>query len=232
MLSLHTVFSAESVGETKLTRKTLGLLHTTGEIAAYDPLTESDAKSFTMRVPAGAWPVEVLLGERRGDTRVVLARVRFAETEPTRFELALVEGQDVRTLGANETFGYGVDAGVGCFAGDGSAGSEWILETLRKNDEMTWSYAVSEGLIAFSSGYGDGVYSSYVAYDAEGQLVSLTTNFSGFDLALPSHSPDAAFRQARATELFETLLLGLPRCNCDATRRILPRPTTSHSTSG
>ena len=81
MHDLHTVFSAEVIEGTTLTRRTLGRIRTAGAIAAYDPLTTDEALPFVTRVPPGCWPVEVLLGQTRGDTRVQLARIVFEDTE-------------------------------------------------------------------------------------------------------------------------------------------------------
>src|SRR4051812_29871063 len=159
-LDLWTAFAAERDEKYALRRRRLAELETSGRIGAADPLITGEVAPFTARVPKGRWPVEVLLASRNTDSRVALARVVFRDVAPARFALAVCDGQDVRTLRADEHFGYGVDAGTGCFA-DASATfeGETIVAQLDRTYTPTWSWAVGgdASWVAFSSGYGDGI---------------------------------------------------------------------------
>jgi hypothetical protein len=127
--------------------------------------------------------------------------------------------QDASTLGDGEIFGYGVDAGTGCFMAP-EAGAllaqrmdredayfERMSEEMQKTYRHTWSWAniLPEpmgqlGILAFSSGYGDGVYASYLGLDASGNPVCLVTDFGVVsdlpvpDAATPSPPPKPAKR--------------------------------------
>lgn len=211
MLNPHSAFQAKRSGEYRLQKKALCQLTTTGALGACDPLTEPEVEPFARAVPEGSWPVDVLLAEKGGDTRVALARIRFGDTPPVRFALALVEGRDVRAAGSDETHGYGVDSGTGCFADAPShLPHDELLGELEQHQEPTWSWACSsdESCVAFSSGYGDGVYASYFGLDEANTPVCLVTDFQVLELELPRAAPDTAFRQAEAKRLAEALLKG------------------------
>jgi hypothetical protein len=96
-------------------RRRLGTLTLRGQIGAAGPLTTDRVELFTRAVPAGTFPVEVLVVQTENDARVALARVVFRDVPPGRFEVATCEGRvPVREDGAG--FGYLVDSGTGCFA--------------------------------------------------------------------------------------------------------------------
>ncbi len=184
---------------------------TSGRIAAADPLTSSGFEPFVRAVPNGSWPVELLLATNAGDTRVARASVVFRDEEPVRFEMAVTAGQDPRTLKAEEHFGYGVDSGTGCFAdAEAMLDGERLVASLQKRQETTWSWAAEGDVVAFSSGYGDGVYSSYFGLDAQGEPVCLVTDFGIFDFEVPVHATDVEYRRREAERLFGDLLEKLP----------------------
>ena len=172
-----------------------------GEIVACDPFTSAgDARAFTRAVPPGAYPVELRVFElpETDDKRVGVALVRLAEGEPERWEPAVTAGQDVSTLKDGETFGYGVDSGTGCFAAPealaelGAALDDHyratrsyqdpLMKALEAADEPTWSRAVLDygshgNVVAFSTGFGDGFYTTHWGLDARGDAVCLITDF-------------------------------------------------------
>ncbi len=126
--------------------------------------------------------------------RVAFARIVFAPGPATRWEMALVKGQDPATLGPDEFFGYGVDSGTGGFMDaaalrsyearrnqEGEAFDDQLFAELDKTYQHTRSWYLlptDAGNVAFfSSGYGDGAYPSYFGYDANGKLVAVVTDF-------------------------------------------------------
>jgi hypothetical protein len=106
-------------------------------------------------------------------------------------------GDELPDLAEGETFGYGVDSGTGCFVDDVTATRFFELMDGRKADAFgkkllrilqrcpagnsSWGEASVPGargnLILFSSGRGDGIYTSWFGYDEQGRLVSLVTEF-------------------------------------------------------
>ncbi len=88
------------------------VLHS-GRIIACDTgwLWCKDVAPFTRTVPRGRYPVLLSVV----DYRVACAMVEFCSESPVRWEMALRPGEDLAQLGRNQFFGYGVDAGMGCF---------------------------------------------------------------------------------------------------------------------
>ncbi|MBI3411521.1 MAG: DUF4241 domain-containing protein [Planctomycetes bacterium] len=183
----------------------------TGSIIACDPsCLEWDAVPFTERVPPGTYPVSLCLvgsAQERGaaaigthkrrrvrHARVACAMVRFTLGRSQNWEMALRPGQDLSALPLGKLFGYGVDAGQGCFIDSQTASAlpadyymnfyesqilgvmdEGPMSRLRANvlvDEKTGG-----NIVVFESGLGDGAYPSYWGCDAQGEICSLVTDF-------------------------------------------------------
>ncbi|MET9884502.1 DUF4241 domain-containing protein [Streptomyces sp. NPDC006430] len=178
----------------------------TGRVVACDPfvyLGGGDTAPFTAEVAPGRYRVEVAVAtltqpeeepeEQSAATphrRVAAARLVVSDDAPTvSWELALKDGQDPAALGEGEFYGYGVDAGTGCFydlAADGAfpdcEGDEGPLwEAFEGAGHAAGAYRVEgEGghsLVAFSSGWGDGAYPTWVGRDAEGAITCFVTDF-------------------------------------------------------
>ncbi|WP_236207279.1 DUF4241 domain-containing protein [Pseudomonas tohonis] len=177
-------FYARTIGELELP---------TGQLVACDPLVSCDGP-FTQPVPKGRFPLQLAIARIGDDERVAFARIVFAPGPATRWEMALVNGQDPNTLGPDEFFGYGVDSGTGGFMDaaalrsyearrdqEGEAFDERLFAELDKTYQHTRSWYLlptDAGNVAFfSSGYGDGAYPSYFGYDANGRLVAVVTDF-------------------------------------------------------
>lgn len=190
--------SLEQTDKTGMSIRDIGLLEvTTGQVVACDPMVMPDRNAFTQTVPNGRHPVSIAIARNRGgDERIAYTRLRFSDAAPVRWEMALLEGQDSATLRGDEFFGYGVDAGTGCFM-DRRAGQllearmqaeddyyETIMEEMDKTYAHTRSWAdlrpdpsAPENVICFSSGWGDGSYPSFFGFDAEGKVAMLVTDF-------------------------------------------------------
>jgi hypothetical protein len=176
------------------------LVLTTGRAVACDPFTSPDEEPFTRELPTGSFPVVLSVAHfDDGDQRVAAAMVRFADALAVRWEMALVGEDDPSELGEGEIFGYAVESGTGCFMDVEAAESlmdrveederyfETVVAALTANEVDTWSWASfvpGEGaanVVAFSSGVGDETYASYFGLDADGNVVSLVTDFSLFE---------------------------------------------------
>jgi hypothetical protein len=176
----------------------IGLLEiTSGAVAASDPLVNPAIPPFTRAVPKGRFPVRIAVATNAGgDERIAFAKVEFSQAAPVRWEMALIEGQDAATLRDGEFFGYGVDAGTGCFM-DPRAGSlleakmdevedyyEVIIDAMDNTYKHTRSWVdlrpdpnAAENVICFTSGWGDGSYPSFFGLDGEGRPAVLVTDF-------------------------------------------------------
>ena len=167
------------------------LILPSGRIVACDPLVMPGTSAFTREVVPGRYPVLLSIAQLEHDQRVAAAAVEFVvggATIAARWDLAVIPGQDLTTLGPRQFFGYGVDAGTGCFmdarlAAALDAGEPCGLDAaLQSSYVPTFSWANVElrdgSVVAFSSGWGDGSYASYWGFDATGRVVALATDFA------------------------------------------------------
>jgi hypothetical protein len=176
------------------------LLVTSGALVATDPFVFPNTPPFTQAIPVGRYPVSVAIacfgtGDEH-DERVAFARVELSNMPVASWTMALIERQDPSELEHDGYFGYGVDAGTGCFM-DPIAG-QLLAERMDREDEyadviidemqMTYKSTRSwldwrplpgrdENIICFSSGRGDGTYPSFFGFSAEGRLCTLMTDF-------------------------------------------------------
>jgi len=106
-------------GQVAFTRHDLGALYlATGHIVANDPFVCYQADPFTVAVPPGAYPVSVSVADFGNDKRVACAMIKFSDSPPARWEMAVVNDEQAAGLAgldAESFFGYGVDAGTGGF---------------------------------------------------------------------------------------------------------------------
>ncbi|AWW37362.1 MULTISPECIES: DUF4241 domain-containing protein [Streptomyces] len=174
----------------------------TGQVVACDPfvyLGSGDVEPFTATVAPGRYRVEAAVatlgepGEPESDDphrRVAAARLVIRDEPATTWELALLPGQDLAELEDDEFFGYGVDAGTGCFYDaaaekgfpetEGDEGPLW--DAFQDSD---WSAVVhlvtspdtGNTVAAFTSGWGDGAYPTWIGRTASGEITCFLTDF-------------------------------------------------------
>jgi hypothetical protein len=168
----------------------------TGQLVACDPFVNPDAEPFDMALPCGSFPVILSVAEIHSDQRVAFASIRFKKTIPARWEMMASAKHDPAALKTGHMIGYGVDAATGCFM-DRSTGqtitqkndsedfAQEMSVEMEKTYRHTWSWLnmnLGNGnLIAFSSGFGDGLYATYAGFDAQGDLTVVVTDFMVVD---------------------------------------------------
>jgi hypothetical protein len=193
------------------------LIMPSGRLVACDPFLglvfDEDAVPFTVQVPPGRYPVLLaLVGWTDPEKplqavtahRTAAAKLAVSDEPVVRWELALVAGQSLADLGENEFYGYGVDAGTGCFI---DASAVQALKPLVQDDDddlvelsltdalsaVDWVGAVDlpslngeVNIIAFMSGPGDGAYPTWVGYDAADHPTCFITDFEYLRRAEPA----------------------------------------------
>lgn len=191
-------------GAVTMTVHTIGeLVLSSGKLVACDPLAEPDTEPFRVKFKPGRYPVMVSVAhiEKTNERRVAYAMLRLSDRPPVRWELATVSGEDINSLEEGEIFGYGVDSGTGCFMDAKAADSvaeieinsgeqdfaEKLIEELEKNRAQGNNWAVIPidkaakfNIVAFDSGWGDGIYATYFGYDAEKNVAQVITDFELF----------------------------------------------------
>lgn len=184
----------------------------TGAIVATDPAVQPERPAFARRVPPGRYPVTLY----KAQERVALAEIRFAPGTPSRWQMALIPGQDARSLKEDEIYGFPVDAGLGAIM-DTAARDAFLRRDARENEKPGYVSAyddvIREPLDAaggtevmlrplpddratfavFQSGWGDGVYASYWGLDEADRPLLLVTDLAvledGIGHASDSSSP-------------------------------------------
>jgi hypothetical protein len=177
-------FSQRSVGD---------LLLPSGRLVACDPAAYlSESEAFSLVLPVGRFPVFLSVAQIESDhQRVAFATIRIRETPPVRWE--------VMTTGVGDPGepGYGVDSSVACFIDRSTVPSvisrmnqnerdfyHMMDAEMKKTEVPTWSWlnvAFGDGnLVAFSPGFGDGVYMTYAGIDASGEISNIVTDFGVF----------------------------------------------------
>ncbi|MEM7030775.1 MAG: DUF4241 domain-containing protein [Chloroflexota bacterium] len=172
----------------------------TGRIIACDPfyVGEEFTAPFERQVEPGKYPVIVVTGDFGWwGNRVAFAGVKLSDSKPARWELAknILDQEAFNSL-------YGVDGGIGSFSD--SEAAELLHQTLTAfyqqnptgnyyEDILADEFALHVNwndhrpdpqeklnVIMFSSGFGDGVYSSYWGLDIDGDVAWLVTDFQLF----------------------------------------------------
>ncbi|MFI9175193.1 DUF4241 domain-containing protein [Streptomyces lincolnensis] len=201
---------------------TTGLIHLasggelslpTGRIVACDPfvrLGEGDAEPFTVAVEPGRYRVDAAVATlTRPDRptpdsphhRVAAARLVIRDEPTATWEIALLPDQDPADLGPDEFYGYGVDAGTGCFydaSVDGAfpecvedEGPLWDAfdhTTWAPGPHLVTSPSSGATLAAFTSGWGDGCYPTWIGRTAMGEVTCFVTDF--FVAPDPARTPE------------------------------------------
>lgn len=174
-----------------------------GKLVACDPLITNDMKPFSTEFPKGDF--SVLLHKERESNCVAYAEIVFSNAEISDWKMATTEGQDVKDLAEEEVFGYPVESGMGCFMDVETQNSLNELEQRLYHskgvdfmgiyEEFFHDYFFDENgaidqyaflkpaeekpgtIFGFETGYGEGFYASYIAFDKNNVSVKIITEF-------------------------------------------------------
>lgn len=184
----------EEKNEYKFYRVDIGKLNiANGQIIACDPFLFNDDKPFDTVFPTGHFPIELAIARINDDERIGFSRIKFSEKIPVRWIIAVTVDQDATKLSDEEIFGYGVDSGTGCFMD--TSGAEKYSNYLNQKednynfviDEMEATYKHTRSWLLwdrdsfnvamYSTGWGDGLYATYIGYDNENSICRLVSDF-------------------------------------------------------
>lgn len=168
---------------------------------------------YFIQAPKGDFPVTIAVvkSEDWGD-RYAVVKVEFTKEKPIVYREALVGIEELEGVTEDDYFGFGVDAGLGCitdkevlpfvdkfvdetdldnFYDDYFAALfEQSYKDHPKNqrdagDWINWKVSNTEYRIPmFASGFGDGIYPVYFAYDNNDSICGLYIQFIDIELAL------------------------------------------------
>lgn len=166
-----------------------------GKLVACDPiLIEEYGIPFTYQFPTGEFPVQLSIAKQGPEERIAFARIKFSDEPVAKWEFALLKDQEPLPVGGKKMYGFVVDGGLGIFA-DAEAIKVLNVEPMQslndsvyremdKHTHFDWRYNVHEfgnhNLAMFSTGFGDGRYSTYIGFDANGKPCRLLTDMDLF----------------------------------------------------
>lgn len=179
----------------------------------------SKQQPYFTETPKGNFPVTIAVvkSEEWGD-RYAAVKVEFTDEKPIRYQEALIGNENLDGIREDDFFGFHVDAGLGCIA-DAEALPEFdrfisglnvgniyddyfaalFAESYRQNPEnqreagdwINWKIPGTDYRIPmFATGFGDGSYPVYFAYDAHENICGLYIQFIDIELALSDDDED------------------------------------------
>jgi len=188
-----------ALSERGIRRVAMGLLEVpTGALVVADPLVQPDRPPLVRTVAPGRYAVVAYEAEGR----TAVASLVLSDAPVARWELALIDGQDMAKLARDEYFGFPVDAGLGSIMD--KAASELMLrrESAERAKAGSGHFDYYNNVLAaelpgdgaehifhqpiagnpanaaiFGSGWGDGFYPAIWGLDAEGAPTVLVTDF-------------------------------------------------------
>lgn len=202
--NIKKLFSKDFVESPLLESFEVGKIYlSSGKLVACDPLITNDMLPFSVDFPKGEF--SVMLHKERDSNCVAYAEIIFNTSEIKDWKLATTAGQNIKELAEGEVFGYPVESGMGCFMDVDTQNSLNELEQkLYHNkggdfmgiyEEFFHEYFFDEKgaidqyaflkpsdvhpgtIFAFETGYGEGFYASYIAYDRNQIPVKIITEF-------------------------------------------------------
>ncbi len=202
--NIQKLFSKDFVESPLLESFEVGKIYlSSGKLVACDPVITNDMQPFTTVFPKGDFTV--LLHKERESNCVAYAEIIFSSSEISGWQLATTEGQRVKDLAEGEIFGYPVESGMGCFMDADTQNilneleqrlyhskgvdfmgiyEEFFHEHFFDENGAIDQYAFLKPsdhhpgtIFAFETGYGEGFYASYIAYDKNQVPVKVVTEF-------------------------------------------------------
>lgn len=174
-----------------------------GKIVVADPFVSTDQQPLALDVPPGAHPVRLaVLQGAMGRGRVAFARVDISERPVVRWDAMKPLDMQRDAENPDGDWGVSVDSGVAAFfdADAGRAASQAVQadETFfdswleagqnaglrEKAAPGAFRLTVDIGpanVVAFDSGWGEGVYTVYAGFNADGRLAALLIDFDILD---------------------------------------------------
>ncbi|MGE8553785.1 MAG: DUF4241 domain-containing protein [Chryseobacterium jejuense] len=202
--NIKKLFSKDFVESPLLESFEVGKIYlSSGKLVACDPLITNDMLPFSTEFPKGEF--SVMLHKERDSNCVAYAEIIFNTAEIKDWKLATTSGQNIKELAEGEVFGYPVESGMGCFMDvDTQSSLNELEQKLYHNkggdfmgiyEEFFHEYFFDENgaidqyaflkpseahpgtIFAFETGYGEGFYASYIAYDKNQSPVKIITEF-------------------------------------------------------
>ena len=161
----------------------------TGEIIACDPSFMQDGRPFTDKFPIGNFNVELAIAKIPvNNNRVAFSRIVFSNKPVAKWTYATRNNEKKIPINDSTLYGFPVDAGMAIYVDKSGRDkfntydfNEWqkVFITKMYEKENTYGYVhdfESHNLAAFSTGYGDGYYGSFIGLDKDGKICRLVSD--------------------------------------------------------
>ncbi|MFC6269090.1 DUF4241 domain-containing protein [Frigoriflavimonas asaccharolytica] len=181
---------------------------TSGSLVASDPLTTSEMQAFDTKFPLGEFPV--LIHKEIESNCIAYVEIIFKNEKPAKWKMATTKDQNLEDLDGEEIFGYPSESGMGCLMDWEAQKSLQNLEQkiyqekgeqfcgiyeeffrpafFNKDEAAADQFAILQPnledkstILAFETGYGDGFYASYIAFDKDENPLKIITEFIEID---------------------------------------------------
>jgi Protein of unknown function (DUF4241) len=172
--------------------KEIGQLNiSTGKVIAGDPVTLFNAVALKETFSKGFFPVQLSVAKTNTYEIVAFSRIYFSDKPVSHWEFALLPGQVSHALTDSSAYCYTVDAGLGVFIDSAANKALNFLPENELNKALMFAnpdiekvgqvyYFDRYNVAAFTTGGGDGCYSTYIGRDADGNICRLITDFGLF----------------------------------------------------
>ena len=169
---------------------------TSGRLIACDPLhVDEYGIPFTQVFPTGEFPVQLSIAKLDKEESIAFARISFSDEPVVRWEFALQAGQQPMAVGSKKMHGFSVDGGTALFMDETGKKvldrktvedmDAAVFKEMDKHYHFDWRYALynfgDHNLAAFSTGFGDGYFGTYIGFDAAGKPCRFVTDFNVVD---------------------------------------------------
>lgn len=164
------------------------LLCPSGKLIAWDPINAHAAEPFTEQFPAGHFAVELALAELENYPHVAFARIRFSDEPVATWKFTHVKDENGNIANDTLPWCFSVDAAMAFFI-DAEANRDFVAggeqawnEIWNKTEDVYKLHGkiISRGkynMAFFTTGYGDGYYTTFAGYDASGKICRLLADF-------------------------------------------------------
>ena len=174
-----------------------------GHLIACDPFDSPETEPFDFVLPAGGYPISVVLAEMRDTLNAAYLLVELSPNPATRWELANIVGDEQQTWNDPAHAGFHVESGIAAFLDDDSA--EEVMDRMstdageddfnklvrreigktRRGNNLRSGWAnvdLGEGRNLVVVEVADGTYKTHLGRDADGEPALLVVDLGVLDI--------------------------------------------------
>ena len=167
-----------------------------GLVTICDPiLIDEYGIPFTQVFPTGEFPVQLSIARQGLEEYIAFARIKFSDEPVSKWEFALQKDQEALPVDGKDIHGFVADGGHGIFVDHEAAKvldrknllslNDSIYREMDKHNHHFWRYNIHEfnghNLAMFTTGFGDGLYATYIGFDSSGKPCRLLTDMNIFN---------------------------------------------------